>query len=285
MTTRHTGMWKVFALLLLLAGCATESPRRLTPHASTQEDGATVAQHIQDRYDQLYTECRPSYTPAVLCTGVLMRGTIWSTGYHSWIPNPANANGGVSFSWLRQDSNFGLSAYPNGFIVYPHFYSDTPNFYQLTVNCGYVINAGTNGLPDKCRSPCHAQGVLTAAQWQAKYGAGSYGCAFKIAPGDAAPDAAVAWMQIVEVRKARSIFTWNEIMVEAWPQNTYANMPLEAFFYISGNASGLASAKLDQQDFRTTAGRWVPVIRWTPATSIGGRATFAYNAADQAILN
>lgn len=284
MTTRHARPWKVIALLLLVAGCATHAPRITTQGVAPQEDGATVAQHLQRRYDENMSACQPSYTPAVLCSGVLMRGTVWSTGYHSWIPNPNNSAGGISFSWLREDSNFGLSAYPNGFIVYPHFYSDSSNYYPLVVNCAYVINAGTSGLPDKCRVPCHAQGVLTAAQWLAKFGAGSYGCAFKIAPGDAAPDPEVAWMQMVEVRKARSIFTWNEIMVAAWPQTTHANMPLEAFFFIAGNVSGLSSAKLDQEDFRTTAGRWVPIVRWVPATSVNGRATFTYNAADQAIL-
>jgi len=293
MMTRHGGPWTLLAWLLVLAGCATQPhpaamqtvDQAITQAAAPQESGPTVAGHLQERYDQSWTECRPNYTPAVLCSGVLMRGTAWSTGYHSWIPNPANAAGGVSFSWLRQDSNFGLSAYPNGFIVYPHYFADSPHFHQLVVNCGYVVNAGTNGLADKCRTPCHKSGVLTAAQWLAKYPAASYGCAFKIAPGDAAPDPAVAWMQMVEVRKARSIFTWNEIMVAAWPQNTYANMPLEAFFFISGSANGLASAKLDQQDFKATAGRWVPVIRWQPATTIGGRATFTYNVVDQAITN
>jgi len=284
MTMRHIGTWRVFALLLLLTGCATHAPRAPFRQASPQEDGAAVAQHLQQRFDENMTACLPSYTPAVLCSGVLMRGTEWSTGYHSWIPNPGNAAGGISFSWLRQDSNFGLSAYPNGFIVYPHFYSDTPNYHQLVVNCAYVVNAGTNGLPDKCRVPCHAQGILTAAQWLATFGVGSYGCAFKIAPGDSAPDPEVAWMQMVEVRKARNIFTWNEILVASWPQNTHANMPLEAFFFISGDATGLSNAKLDQQDFRTTAGRWVPIIRWAPATSMNGRATFTYKKADQAIL-
>jgi hypothetical protein len=285
MTTRYDRPWKVIALLLLLAGCAAHGPRILIQGATPREDGATVAQHLQQRYDENMTACLPSYTPAVLCSGVLMRGTIWSTGYHSWIPNPGDSAGGISFSWLRQDSNFRIYiAYTNGFIVYPHFYSDTPDFYQLVVNCAYVVDAATAGLPDKCRVPCHAQGVLTAAQWLAKFGVGSYGCAFKIAPGDAAPDPEVAWMQMVEVRKARSIFIWNEIMVAAWPQNTHANMPLEAFFFIAGNAGGLSSAKLDQQDFKSTAGRWVPIIRWVPPTSLSDRSTFTYNAADQAIL-
>ncbi|URL57286.1 hypothetical protein IM816_11615 [Luteibacter flocculans] len=189
----------------------------------------------------------------------------------------------MSFSWLRQDSNFATAATVNGFIVYPHYYSDDPYFYQLIVECGYVVNASTGSLADKCRTPCHRQGVITAEQWLSKYPSG-YGCAFKIAPGDAAPDPTFAWMQLVNVRVARQIFTWNEIMVAEWPQNTHTDMPLEAFFYRTGSASGLADAGKDQKDFRATAGRWVPVIAWTPATAIGGRATFAYRDADQAIL-
>jgi hypothetical protein len=167
--------------------------------------------------------------------------------------------------------------------VYPHFYSDDPYFHHLSVNCGYVVNASTGSLPDKCRTPCHMLNIFSAAQWMAKYPAGGAGCAFKIAPGDSAPDPASAWSQMAIIRQARQIFTWNEIIVAPWPQNTHTDMPLEAFFYRQGNAAGLSSARKDKSDFKATAGRWVPIIQWTPANSISGRATFTYNDGDQAI--
>jgi hypothetical protein len=267
------------ALILFVAGCATQPPPPAALAPPT-ESGPVVVAHLQERYD--HRDCRPAGTPSVLCSGVLMRGTNWSPGFHSWIPNPATSAGGVAFSWLRKDSNFPGTLYPNGFIVYPHYYSDDPHFYQLVVNCGYVQDAGTGSLPDKCRTPCHrtGAGIRTAAKWMATYPAGSYGCAFKIAPGPA-----FAWMQIVDVRSARGIFAWNEIMVAMWPQNTHANMPLEAFFYTAGDAVALGNAQNDQKDFKGTAGRWVPIVRWTPPPAIHGRATFAFDPADQAIVN
>ncbi|MDF4003243.1 hypothetical protein P3W33_07520 [Luteibacter sp. PPL552] len=279
---RNGALAALVFVLFVLAGCVSpvRGPMQGVAATPPTESGPTVANHLQSRYDDTSRDCRG--TPAVLCSGVLMRGTTWSTAFHSWIPNPSTSAGGVSFSWLRQDSNFVAAAYPNGFIVYPHFYSDDPYFYQLVVNCGYVVNAGTGSLADKCRVPCHRQNIFTSAQWLATFPSGA-GCAFKIAPGDAAPNPADAWMQIVNVRQARNITTWNEILVATWPQNTHVNMPLEAFFYTNGSASGRSSAQNDQRDFRATAGRWVPVIRWTPATSLGGRARFEYNASDQAI--
>lgn len=285
MELRRLRSFAIVVILSLLAGCASLATEQPGSRIPPTEPGPVVAQHLQERYDQNWTECRPANTPAVLCSGVLMRGTAWSDKYHSWIPNPTTSAGGVSFSWLRQDSNFGKTAYPNGFIVYPHYFADDPYFYQLIVNCGYVINAGTGSLPDKCRTPCHRSGITTALQWLKTYPAGSYGCAFKIAPSDPAPDPARAWMQIVEVRKARGIFTWNEIMLAVWPQNTFTNMPLEAFFYTKGNAVALGYARNDQKDFKTTARRWVPIIRWTPPPAIHGRAIFEYVPADQAIAN
>lgn len=284
MERRRFRSFAIMALFLFVAGCATQ-PTPPVVLAPPTESGPDVARHLQERYDEDFRDCQPAGTPAVLCSGVLMRGTIWSDKFYSWIPNPATSAGGVSFSWLRKDSNFPQTLYPNGFIVYPHYYSDDPYFYHLIVNCGYVRDAGTGAEADKCRTPCHLAGIRTALQWMQTYPANSYGCAFKIAPGDAAPDPAFAWMQIADVRNALGLFVWNEIMLAMWPQNTHTNMPLEAFFYTAGNAAALGNAKNDQIDFKATAKRWVPVIRWTPPPAIHGRSTFTFDPVDQAISN
>lgn len=272
----------LIVVVLAMSGCAT--PLSMRPYGAVpNEAGPTVAAHLQDRFDETMTDCGSATRPAFLCSGILLRSTIYSAGYHSWIPNPTSAPYGVSVSWLRQDSNFDDN-YPsaNGFIVYPRFYADDGNYDLLTVRCAYPSDASTGG-PDRCRTPCQAQGVTTAAQWIARFKLNTTSqCAFDVMQGT--PRTADAWMQMVAVRKTYAFFDHNEIIFAAWAQNTMGRMPVEAFFIRTNNGNGLPSAQADQKDFRTAAGRWVPIIRWTPSTTVGGRATFTYNVADQAIL-
>ncbi|MGE7136313.1 hypothetical protein ACQKIE_01625 [Luteibacter sp. NPDC031894] len=273
-------MLALLLVMILVAGGAIVPAVQASPF----ESGETVARHLQKRFDETMSDCGSPTRPAFLCSGILMRSTKYSAGYHSWIPNPASAPWGVSFSWLRQDSNFNVN-YPsgNGFVIYPHFYADDGNYELLKVRCAYANDAGT-GAPDRCNSTgippvCRKLGVTTAEQWVARFAGGRDQCAFEVTQG--IPSTAFAWMQMVKVRQIKTFITHNEIILAAWPQTTYARMPIEAFFYRT-NANGLASARLDQQDFKKMAGRWVPIIRWTPTIG-SARATFTYNVADQAI--
>lgn len=283
------------ALAFALAGCLQKQPDR-TPSATPAtitEDGPTVAMHLTERYEEARDDCGTPTRPAFLCSGILMRSTEYSLAYRSWLPNPATASWGVAFSWLRQDSNFPEN-FPsgNGFIVYPWFYADdVPGQYlQLNVRCIYPQDAWTEG-PDRCRVVCQKQGVFSAAQWLDRFTDDRDQCAFDVSYG--AEDTAHAWIQAKLVRQARGVFRRNEVVLEAWPQNVGVRMPLEAFFYRDNCydhhdclppyhvAQRRTDAKLDQNDFLRTTNRWVPVIRWTPATSPAGRARFTYDPADQ----
>lgn len=281
----------VVAMACLLAACSVHDAWRgdgVRAKARPTETGAEVAEHLQRRFDAKLDDCGSATRPAFLCSGILMRSTEYSATYHSWIPNPNTAPWGISFSWLRQDSDFDEN-YPsdNGFIVYPRFYADDGNYDLLTVRCAFPFDAWT-GAPDRCNTSghpglCQKHGVTNAFQWIAKYTDNSNQCAFDVNPS--APDTAFAWTQMVTVRQLKNSFDRNEIILAAWAQNTHARMPLEAFFYrTNGVGSALNDARSDQRDFRAAAGRWVPIIRWTPTVG-AARATFTYNVADQAILN
>lgn len=280
-----------------------------SPPPSTDEAGATVARHLQERYDERTADCGNSVRPSFLCSGILMRSTEYSPTYHSWVPNPSTASWGVSFSWLRADSNFSEN-YPsgNGFIVLPWFYADDqPGRYdQLLVRCIYPQDAWTTS-PDRCRTVCQSQGVTTAAQWLARFTDNADQCAFDVAQGSGAT--ADAWNQVTLIRSnpTRPMFVRNEVIVQAWSQGVGARMPLEAFFYrdncfVTDKRNGgqriardeinactipgtidarRLDAGRDQIDFENATGIWVPVIRWTPATTMGGRATFTFNPGDQ----
>ncbi|MFL6536123.1 MAG: hypothetical protein ACJ8G8_22670, partial [Pseudomonas sp.] len=77
----------------------------------------------------------------------------------------------------------------------------------------------------------------------------------------------------------------NEIIIKTWPQNIPNTLPILAFFYIDGYPKGLDEAKYNQRDFynSTNPKILIPIIRLTPASSLNGKASFAYIATDQAI--
>jgi hypothetical protein len=312
--------------LLALATSVREVQSMPSPDPQAMDyPGWKVEEHLQKRFDETIYDCGKDAQghphPAFLCSGILMRSTKQSSRYHAWLPNPANEAWGVSFSWLRQDSNFPEN-YPsaNGFIVYPWFY--TPRGYaQLMVRCIYPQDAWTGGrdrctdrakLPERPQAPsqaiCQDQGIYSDKTWLGektpKFTNDENQCAFGVEDGRQA-NTAEAWQQVVDIRRRKSIFVRNEVIVKAWPQDVGTRMPVEAFFYrdncfytdndcgegvkvgrlsrADSVAARRQAARLDQKDFLQVTGRWVPVVRWIPATAIGNRAIFDYRTEDQAV--
>jgi hypothetical protein len=314
---RQIALGAMYALVVACAG-QTQAPRQgggtetggvvalaQSPRADTP--GPTVAQHLNERYQSTVPNCTknstdPNPLPAVLCSGILLRATKRGAGYDAWNPNPASRTpNGVPFSWLRQDSGFSglVFTYNNGFIILPHFYADDPvdGYTQLIVRCVFPFDGATDGRTggdrDGCgqyttltqTGPCQAQGITTAPQWLAKFqNGGLYGnqCGFRLLPGTA--NAWQAFRAQTEIRAAMTarFSIHNEVMVGTWAQND-SKLPLEAFFYITGNTTGLAEAKANQVDFKSRTARWVPVIRITLPTAPSNRATIAFRTADQGI--
>jgi hypothetical protein len=270
--------------------------------------GYLVAFHLQERYDETFPDCRKDASdtnpmPAVLCSGILLRTVKRGAGFDVWNPNPNNPQpNGVSFSWLRKDTGIKGLAWGNGsgFIILPHFYADDPvdAYTQLIVLCAFPVDGWTNfresAEKDGCGAspglagtgPCQAQGILTSAQWMARFGSGGLNgnqCGFSLKPGTAGAYQAFAQISIIRGAIGVGAFNYqNEIMVGTWAQND-AHIPLEAFFYQPGFATALSESKLNQRDFHARTGRWVPVIRVTLPTVPNGPATFAFSPVDQDI--
>lgn len=266
-------------------------------------DGPTVARQMQERYDDKSPDCSTAIRPAFLCAGVLFRGTTASTAYHSWNPNPSSKRGSVSFAWLRQDANFGSMHYTNGFVFLPKLHADEFGYRPMFVLCAFPLDGGTESRSEKgCGKrpgdtphsrPCATQNITTAAAWLTAYRVKPYDydnqCSFNVTYGT--PDTANAFSQVYLAMASLNgeLFNppahWNgtnELLIETWPQDIPRELPIEAFFY-TGTKTGLDGARYDQKDFYGATGRWVPVIRLTLATTMCGRATFAYNPADQLI--
>jgi hypothetical protein len=272
-------------------------------------EGQAAARNLQTQYDDTRPDCRkdasdPNPLPAILCSGVLLRATKRGAAYDIWNPNLGSVlKRGVSFSWLRKDSAFSgvVFGYTNGFVILPYFSADSvgDNYTRLTVLCIYPFDADTynrpSGTNDGCgphsaqagtTGPCQAQGIQNAQQWLAKFGAVAnryqQQCGFTLLPGTAGAYLAFQAQASIRASQPQHFGLQNEVMVGTWAQND-ARLPIEAFFYLSGNAAGLNEARLNQHDYNAMARRWVPVIRSTLPTVANGPAKFEYVVTDQQI--
>ncbi|MCW1243990.1 halovibrin HvnA [Pseudomonas sp. SAICEU22] len=298
-------MFMVLGFVLLL-GCTTpELISRNLPLLSSRS-GEQVAQDLTARYADTRSHCDDVEEVAHRCTGVIFRGTSFSPQYHSWNPNPASAEpkNGVSFSYLRADSNFRSLAYNyvNGFIFYPE--NNRPaGKDRMVVRCFFPVDAGSDvRKPDGCgptthagsydSRPCQVLGITTGQQWLAHFLAipvaaprGFFQCGFDVR-AIRGKDAAKAFVQAIDaMRRAgeESFRIQNELIITPWPQNAGATLPIEAFFYTLEHAGGLTSAQADQRDLFNTDGIVRPIILMTLPTAATGRATFQFRQADQAL--
>lgn len=255
----------------------------VAPPGPPVSPGETVARHLQARYDKKdsrYQSCTNG-AAAFVCSGVLIRGTgKISAPAKPWTPAPTSTQD-VSFSWLSSDSIVTNLYYANGMIVMPAQFLDSGKS-NLYVLCGYVANAGTNNMANKCMNNCQSMGITTVAQFTAKYGSSGAGCPFNVAKGTA--NAKQIWDNIATIRNNRNYRLWNEIIVQraGWVSMKDSEVPVEAFYYLTTSTVNRTYAQDDQTNYKNVTGLWVPVI----AVTLGATgATFVYNVSDQAISN
>ncbi len=233
--------------------------------------------------------------PAFLCRGIILRATTPSTNYKSWNPSPhSQSSGGVSFSFLSQDSKFTTLVYrkTNGFIFYPIFNSP-PDKRDIDILCSFPKDGATTlrekpgcgahpYAPDRSRL-CKVLGITTAEQWIANYNSYTWNqCAFDVS--DSMNHlAADAFYQTIRAHQLANFFAgvhdYIELILATWPQDIPKELPLQAFFYMEG---GLAGAQFDQVDFfNSTGGLVLPIIKIILPTTPTANAQFIFNQADQ----
>lgn len=308
-------MQKIMGALLiaLMVGCTqvdTLPPGEVgtVNNVQTLEGSATAAQ-LNTLYSRKYPNCNNSNSqPAFLCSGVTLRVTVKDPAnqYKVWDPSPTSIkSNGVSFSYLRADTNFGRLAwgYGNGFILYPIFEAPADKI-DLDYLCSYPMDAWTwtrsatavcvahPSYPAQSQI-CHNAGVTTAEQWKAIWdlpngNKNQRSCGFDV-KDDRNALSAPAFYQSVRAKgllAAQGFSEHNEILIKTWTAGRPNTLPIMAFFFVAGGTNaGLADAQYNQRDFynSTNPKIVVPIIRLTPPESATGTASFAYVAADQVV--
>ncbi|MDR6926657.1 halovibrin HvnC [Pseudomonas sp. BE134] len=309
-------MHKIIGLLLfaLVVGCSQiDHPPADVGGAfsgGTTQDGPVIAAQLTTLYGRTVANCNNSDSqPAFLCSGVTLRVTVKDPAntYKVWDPSPTSIkSGGVSFSHLRADANFGRLAwgYGNGYILYPIFETPTDKT-DLDYLCSYPLDGWTwhrsqtsvcvphRDYPAQSQL-CQNAGVTTAEQWLAVWNIPGGNpnlrqCGFDITDERNAL-AGPAFYQSLRAKTLLGITGFNghnEVIIKTWAPGRPNTFPIMAFFYVYGgtNPKPLADAQYNQRDFynSTNPKIVVPIIRLTPANSPTGTATFQYAAVDQAV--
>lgn len=229
--------------------------------------GYQVAERINRRFADTADTC-PDGRSALYCNGVIIRGTGYGTGFHSWNPSPNSVSrDGVSFSYVRSDVGT-VGVVGNEGLIFHEL--GRPAAHSVRFRCAYPANAGTSSIPNSCRASCKSENITTVAAWRAKYNASpGASCTFLDTPAE--------FQLNTDVRVGQG---WanghNELIIGAWPQDIPTQLPIEAVFW---EGPGLTGARYIQNDFLQETGRFMPIVRVDLGAPAG--AKFVYVPADQ----
>ncbi|MBV4458052.1 DUF2599 domain-containing protein [Pseudomonas sp. COR58] len=297
--------------LLVCISTSTAYGYAYADYMTPDQVGAMVERHLNDRYNSTVQNCGSNGRPAILCSGVLIRGTVYSEAYRFWNPGPASKYA-QAFSFLRKDVKFRqlASDHQHGYILLPKF--NTPeDMLKPDVLCAFPVDAGShvrddNGCGDafttaEVENSCQVQSIRTADAWVDAYRANAQShhrqCGFDLRPANE-PQGAPIFMEFIRANDYASNEHYgtvglsnNEVRIASWPQGNGRNVPVEAVFYLGTNTitgeatdSGKVTAQKDQLAYYTANGRFIPVIKMTLPQDPSQEATFKYLPADQARL-
>lgn len=293
----------IFSMALLLGACA-ERPSDEMARVIEPDVGVRALADIRQWYEDTADSCpEGSDRPAVLCSGVLLRATENNPAFLPWDPSPASlARGAVSFSYLRADVNFTqlVFTYRNGYILYPSDKRPKGSL-DIAVLCAFPMDADTYNRPTEqgCgentvdRRPaatraCDVHGIDGLGRWSALFAAmdNKYSgqCGWNVREGQA--DAAARFVLSLRAHEAmpeaqRALA--NELRLATWPKGSGPRLPIRAFFYVPAAEGSLAKARDDQRRYFEAYGGFMPILRLMLPSTVGGKASFAYDSDDQRV--
>ncbi|WP_110968112.1 DUF2599 domain-containing protein [Pseudomonas huaxiensis] len=288
MVAYRRSLLPVTGLLTLISACIVQA----APSDPTKA--------LQERYNNTVSYCNnnPSQ-PALLCSGLIVRGLFPSKNYKFYEPSPASIkSGAISASYLRRDANFPKLAYNYTSGVILDNAQLNPNAHEdLTYLCFFPIDAATEYRVDKgCgdssltsnrESWCQNEGVVNVEQWDAQYrrkqSDHSAQCAFDL-NGQRNAGAGQAFYAGIQAmgRITEKTNTQNELRIANWKVEPPRSPSLLAAFYTE--PAGLAGARLYQQQWFEATGQELPIIHLRLPPEQSGSAEFIYKAEDQLVL-
>jgi len=242
-----------------------------------------------------------------------------------WVPEAKSypnaggiSAGGVSFSYIRADSKFDRAAFhmTNGFTIFPnegkYKYNGPLTKESLWVMCAFAIDGGTDSRHDAgCGATKNGTGGqcqanhITLQAWEKSFdtlGASptadalskwSYNtqCGWSMERGVRQPS---DFTNVIKAKQHTKTFdsvnelrikTWANSISEATSADTANKLPIESFFYFSGNGvdskTGLSNARYDQRKYYAVTKKWVPIVLITLPASPSADFDFHYNKSDQ----
>lgn len=248
-------------------------------------EGYRTAQRLNARYGATEMSCRNGNS-ALDCNGVLLRSTGLGN-FYAWNPAPYSvAAGAVSFSYLRQDASITVVVWPQGYLIRE---LAAPVVHPLNVGCFFPADGATHvsgtAYPCTFRGWCEQRTppVASVAGWAANFAGNFYSsCAFR-------PQASYVQLMVDLRRERPGLSGWNEVMVDTWPQNIAARLPIEAFFYslnshykpYVGAVGGLGGGQIIQRDYYQQTGRMLPLVTLQVLASNG--QPFSFDPSVQAL--
>ncbi len=250
---------------------------------------ADILNDLNNRYHNTVDACDGN-TPAYYCSGVLIRATGYSGGYYPWNPSPsATKLGSVSFSYLRNDMKISELWNNNGYIFKSQSDAVSENT-AINYRCSYPyealsVNRGKNGCGeinnDEQENNCYLLDAQFLHSWsefiiQKNTHISIAQCSFD----------ATNTLEFILSLKAHDVGRfdfddsilmglgerYNEVLLEVWEQDQL--VPIESFWYLSGDEDALNNALYDRERYLEVTGNYVEVVEldlnnlYTPFTSI-----------------
>lgn len=267
-------------------------PKVIHVRDSGSDSGGATAARLNSRYLDTADTCAGNQ-PAYYCNGIIIR-SVDNGNFAPWDPSPSAIKlGAVSFSYMRVDAfveNFYRKA---GFIFLPQAEALAQGK-GMDYLCIYAYDAGTIVGPRSAKgcglkprsaltvdfSTCASVNAVTVQGWYA-YTRTIRNRDYQCSLSTQDPSQFAVSYKVRASRPDNMEALWNEMMVDLWPQNHGAQLPIEAFFYKKGDSTSRGDAQTFQTKFVSNTGRWVPVIALDLDHLEG--APFSYNSSDQAV--
>lgn len=297
-------------LTLTLSALSAYSNTLPPPEKTTLSTSASLtsttdpAAELTDWYNSRVFDCGAHDKPAYECSGIMLRVTDSMGSFYPWDPSDKSvASGGVSFSWLRNNSRFLKLAWggTNGLVFYPSRLTPPGKKNDIAVLCAFPMDAATDHRADKgCGAyssypksgMCQKQGIWDSREWiKMSYNPATNKhlgpCGFGMQdPGTKHLSAhffwaslwARGWMNYSDTMR----ISQNELRLSTWSRGIGNTLPIHSFFYLKGS-NGLTAARRDQQRYYDAYRQIIPIVQIALPTELSKHASFAYLPTDQVI--